>query len=314
VHDLHHFDLVELMLADHAAHIPPAAARLGTEARRVGGKPYGQVGLGHDGVAHGAGQADFRRGDQVQVLARHGVSLVVQNRLVVAALGHPEHVVLELGQLARAEQGGAVDDIRRIALLIAVLAGLQIEHELSQCAVQPGNRPAQHHEARAGKLARRFEIQADGLAQGHVVFGLEGKGPGVALRIGRHAGRQPAPHFDVVVAGRAIGHAFVRQVGYGHEPGIEFALNFGQVVLQLFEAGRNGLRLGHLGRGVLALGFELADQLGNGIAASLQGFSFNLQSLATGFELAEPFGVELDVPARQRIHNGRNVFTQLIGV
>src|SRR5882724_4878283 len=33
--DLHHLDLVELVLADHAARVAPGAARLGAKARRV---------------------------------------------------------------------------------------------------------------------------------------------------------------------------------------------------------------------------------------------------------------------------------------
>src|SRR5690606_39803595 len=35
LHDLHHLDLVELMLADHAARVLAVGTRLGTEARRV---------------------------------------------------------------------------------------------------------------------------------------------------------------------------------------------------------------------------------------------------------------------------------------
>ena len=44
--DLHHFDLVKLMLTDHAFGIFAIAARFGTEARAVGGEFDGQVGFG----------------------------------------------------------------------------------------------------------------------------------------------------------------------------------------------------------------------------------------------------------------------------
>ena len=38
MHDLHHLDLVELVLADHAARVLAVAARLGAKARRVRGE------------------------------------------------------------------------------------------------------------------------------------------------------------------------------------------------------------------------------------------------------------------------------------
>ena len=46
VHDLHHLDLVELVLANQTAGIASVATRLGAEARGVGRELHGQVGLG----------------------------------------------------------------------------------------------------------------------------------------------------------------------------------------------------------------------------------------------------------------------------
>ncbi len=45
--DRDQLDLLELVLADHAAHVAPAAAGLGTEAHRVGGHAQRQA-LGID--------------------------------------------------------------------------------------------------------------------------------------------------------------------------------------------------------------------------------------------------------------------------
>jgi hypothetical protein len=67
---------------------------------------------------------------------------------LVAAAGDPEHVLLEFGQLTGALEHLAVDDVRRVALDVAVLCGLQVEHELRERAMQPGDRPAQKGEAR----------------------------------------------------------------------------------------------------------------------------------------------------------------------
>ena len=52
MHDLHQLDLVELMLADHAARVLAVAARLGAEARRVRGELDRQRVGGKDLVAH----------------------------------------------------------------------------------------------------------------------------------------------------------------------------------------------------------------------------------------------------------------------
>src|SRR5690606_10708129 len=105
--------------------VAPAAARLGPEARRVRGQAQRKIGGGNNAVARHAGQGDFRRGDQVLVFARQRVAAFVDFGVVVfAALGDEEHIVFELGQLAGAVQRGTIDDVRRVALGVAVLAGL----------------------------------------------------------------------------------------------------------------------------------------------------------------------------------------------
>ena len=67
-----------------------------------------------------------------------------------------EQVVLELRQLAGAAQRRRrVRPARRPHLGVAVLAGVQVEHEVDERARQPRRRAAQDGEARAGDLARR---------------------------------------------------------------------------------------------------------------------------------------------------------------
>ncbi len=112
---------LELVLADHAAHVATVAARFGAEAQRVRGHAQRQrVGF-LDGVAHQVGQRHFGGGNQIA--------------LAVAHLGG-EQVFLEFGQLAGAEHAVRVDDHRHVAFEIAVLAGLQVEHELRERAMQ----------------------------------------------------------------------------------------------------------------------------------------------------------------------------------
>ena len=101
------------------------------------GELHRQLLARHDRVAHDVGERDLRGGNQVQ---RLGITLL-------AALSDREQVLLELGQLTGAAQGRGVDDVGRVALGVAVLGGLYVEHELGERAVQPCDAAA--HEAEA---------------------------------------------------------------------------------------------------------------------------------------------------------------------
>src|SRR5262245_10274425 len=63
------FDLVELVLADHAARILAGRARLGAKAWRAGGEAHGQRILVEDGFAHQIGQRHLGRGDEPKINA-----------------------------------------------------------------------------------------------------------------------------------------------------------------------------------------------------------------------------------------------------
>ena len=123
-------------------------------------------------------------------------------------------------------------------------------------------------EARAGQLGGHVEIQAQRLAHGDVVARFEGQR--LRIAVGAGGGRQPAAHFDVVVGRLAQRGAGVRQVGHRHEQLVQRLLQRSQLFFQLLQAHRHGLGLGHDGAGVLALGLELADLLGQRVAAGLQ--------------------------------------------
>lgn len=150
--DLHHLDLVELVHADQTAGVAAVRTGFRAEAWRVCSHFQRQSFLFHDLVAHQVGQRHFRRWDQ----------------RVVAAVGFffqrtgMEQVFAELRQLAGTVQRGVVNQIRHIGLQVAVLLGVQIQHELGQRAVHAGDLPFHHHEARTGQLNRGGKIQPAG--------------------------------------------------------------------------------------------------------------------------------------------------------
>ena len=96
--DLHHLDLVELVLADHAARVATVAAGFRAEAGRVRGQLQRQVRLGDDFIAHEVGQRHLGGGDQVQ---RDAFGF---GRALLSAFFNGEQVFFKLGQLTRAAQ------------------------------------------------------------------------------------------------------------------------------------------------------------------------------------------------------------------
>ena len=125
-HDLHELDLLELMLPKHAARILAVGTGLGPKARRVRRDLDRQLRRFEDRLAH-----EVRQGH-----------LGGRNQIETACAVHCEQLARELRQLARAEQRVLVDEIRHVGLGISMLARMQIEHELSQGAVQPGQAAA----------------------------------------------------------------------------------------------------------------------------------------------------------------------------
>ena len=115
----------ELMLTDQPLRILAVGARFGTEAGRGGAVGAGQVGLVQHLTGVNVGQGHLGGGDEVVVPG-----------------GHLEEVFLELGQLAGALHGGAVDHERRHDFGMAEFARLGIKIKVVQRALQAGNRPA----------------------------------------------------------------------------------------------------------------------------------------------------------------------------
>mmetsp|Transcript_1075 Transcript_1075/g.1642 ORF Transcript_1075/g.1642 Transcript_1075/m.1642 type:complete len:501 (-) Transcript_1075:722-2224(-) len=269
--DADHLDLVELVLADHAAGVAAGRARLRAEAGAVGGQLDGQIlGLQHT-LADGVGQRDLRGRDQVLL----GV-------LGVATAQHPEHVLLELGQLARALQDLAVDDVGRVALGVAVLGGLHVKHELRKRAVQAGDRALQKGEARARQLGAGLEVQAQRGTQVDMVLHVEVEA----------ARRAPAAHLDVAGLVRAERNTLVGQVGHAHQQVVELVLDRVQPLGAGLEFIGDAAHLSHLRGGILALALGHADLLGQRVAARLQFLGAGLHRLALGLQGLEALHVE----------------------
>ena len=250
---------------------------------------HGQVRFGDDFIAHQVGQRHFRGGDQIQ----RGVF----GFTLLAALFGGKQVFFKLGQLPRAAQRVGVDDVGHIAFGVAVLLGLQVQHELRQRAVHAGQRAFHDGEARAGELGAGFKVQPQRLAHIHMVFGGKGHGSGHAAKTLR---RRPFAHFDIAGFTGAFGHAFVRQIGNRQQQRLQLGLD-------LIESGRHAFKLclgradlGHHGAGVFAFGFELADLLGQVVALVLQLFGAHLAGLAFSFERLK----SLDVQKRLRALTG----------
>ena len=120
-HDVHDLHLVELMLADHAARVLAGRARFRSEAWRVRHELQRQLLRRHDLLAHEIGDRHFRR----------------RNEMEVALALDGEQVLLELRQLPGSEQRGGLHEIRHVHFGVAMLARMQVEHELAKRAVQP---------------------------------------------------------------------------------------------------------------------------------------------------------------------------------
>src|SRR5258708_16215621 len=142
MHDVHQLALVELGVADHAASVLAGRAGLGAEARRMAYEFQGQGFERDDLVAHEVGHRVLRRGYQIEV-----------------AVPDLEQIALELGEARHPVCAVAGNQVRNIDLDIAMLAGMDVEHELRDRAMQPGDLTAHHYEPAAGDLRARCEVQ-----------------------------------------------------------------------------------------------------------------------------------------------------------
>ena len=168
--ELDQLDLLELVLADDAARVLAGGSGLGAEARRVGRQRDGQPGFVENLVAIEVGDGNLGGGDQPVVVV---FELAARSGLGVG-IGAAEQILGKLGQLAGAEERLGVDHEGRQHLGVAVLLGVQVEHEADQRPLQPRSRAHVDGEARPAQLGGAFEVEnAERLADLPVRLGLE---------------------------------------------------------------------------------------------------------------------------------------------
>ena len=266
-HRLDQFHLVELVLTDHTAGVLAVCAGLGPEAGGVRHPLAGHVVRLHDDVPHQVGHRHLGGGDQAEVGALQA-----------------EQILLEFRQLAGAEQAVAVDQIGYVGLGIAVLAGVGVEHELGQRPVQARQGAGHDHEARAGQLGRRVEVQAaQGLAQVDMILGLE-----IELRY-----LAPGALLAVVLLVLPVRDRVMRNVGHAERDIAQRGLHLVQRFFGHLELVSQAGHLVQQGLDVLPRGLGLADGLGARVALVLQFLGLHLQRLALLLQLADAIGVEL---------------------
>ena len=242
------------MLPDQAADVPAVGAGLTAKAGREGSVGDGKLCAVQDLVGVQVGDGYLRRGDQVQ-----------RARVVrIAALGL-EQVRLELGQLARAAQGFGPHQERRVHLGVAVLLGVQIEHEGRQRAHHAGALAPQHREARAAELRRAIEVENAELgAQVPVRLGIE-----VEARCGAPGAARRVVFFALAVGGCGVG-----QVRNAEQLVLDGSLRFRELGFELLDLIRELLQLRppRFEGGLVAALRQLAHGLALGVALRLQRF------------------------------------------
>jgi hypothetical protein len=289
MHDLQDLDLVELVVADHAARVLARGARLRAKARRVAHELERQLLQRNDLLAHEVRDRHLGCRDEVQV-----------------AVLDLEQVAAELGEAGDTVGAGPAHHVGDIDLGVAVLPRVHVEHELRQRAVQARDAAFHHREARAGELGGRLEIQAERRTDVDVVLRRK-------IELAR---RSPAARFDVLRRGAADRHALMRDIGNQRHELAQLRLQRLVLALQRLEllADLRGLR--HQGRGlrVVLLRLRLPDLLGERVPLRLQLLGGGLDAFARILERPEARDVERIAARGQALRHRVDVASEELDV
>ena len=194
-----------------------------------------------------------------------------------------EQIVCELRQLSRAHERVGVHEIRHVDLAVAVLAGMHVQHELHQRAMQTRNGPVQRHEAAAGQPARELEVDAaEHRAEIDVILRLEIERRRLA----------PAALLAIVLLALADRHALVNEIWDAERDVVDPRLDRVEPRLGGLELLAELAHLGDQRRDVLARRLGLADRLGARVALVLQRLGAYLHFLALALERLDARHVE----------------------
>jgi len=223
---------------------------------------------------------------------------------VEGAVLNPEELFLELRQLACRGHAGLVHHERRQDLQIAMLGGMQVEHEADQCALAPG--PHAFIKSKAGSRDLGSPVKIDDvqiLGQVPVGFRLEGKYRGFAA-LGR-----PPPDLYIAVFVFTIRHGTMRQVGSSKQDvSLRFFL-FPAFVLKLGDGITDGAHLGNLVFRRLPRLLEPSDLLGDLVAPTAQLFNALLQGSAVRVQCQERSQIKFDAPSADSRQHLIRMFT-----
>ena len=158
LHDVHQLHLFELVLANEAACVLARGACLGTKTRRVRDESSSAIVWARRCFRAPGSWPELRRWESGRnpVRRRRGTCLLRLSATVPCPAVRTAH------------------HERNVQLRVAVLARVQVQHELRQGAMQPRNAALQHREARTGNLRGGLEIDSAQLfAERDVIQRLE---------------------------------------------------------------------------------------------------------------------------------------------
>ncbi len=209
------------------------------------------------------GQRDLGGRDEVQV-----------------ALLHFEQIGLELGELAGSEESIGAHEKRRQHLDIAVLFGMEIEHELDERPLEPCAGTHQNGETRPRDLRRPVEVQnSQSRSDVPVGFRLEGE----VSRL--------SPATDLLVRGlvRSHGDALVGKVGKALDDPLAVRLDLFRALFFVLDELRGATELEpeRLRLLFLPVLHESADVLRFGLVLVAHGAQLGLEPLPFLVERAE---------------------------
>ncbi len=267
--ELEELDLLKLVLAANAAGIATRGARFGTEAGRPGAVADRERFGGEGGIAVEAGELDLRGGSEPKVCA-----------FAV------EHVRSELGKLADASESSGVDEEGRKDFAIAALAGMNLEHEMGECAFETRAQATIDGKARPRHFGGGLKIEdAGALAELPMREGSE-------IEVWRRA---PAADFDIVCGGISDRDGRVREIGDGEHKLAEGGIEFGDAEVAETNLVTDLLHAGEDDRGVAALAFGRDNLFAGEVALGFELFGGGDEGAALGIDGAEALEIERDM-------------------
>ncbi len=197
------------MLPDNAAHIFAIGARFTAKAGCVSGQANGKLRGIESFIAIEVRDRDFGGRDQPEILF---------------AVRDAEQILRKFRQLARTVHGLRIHQVRRQNFGVAMLARVQIEHEICKSALESRSQRPIDGKAGSGKLGRAFEIEhAKMLAQFPMRLGLE---------IERRW-RTPAARFDVVRFALPYRHSVMGKIGKSCQDVAQAGVGIGGLFFEL---------------------------------------------------------------------------------